>query len=1127
MESNFDFLKPEFVELFDAARRAESYARSDARASCVYSRMALETAVLWLYEHDKRLELPYDTNLGSLLHATEFRNVVPEPFFHKAKAIQKAGNLAVHNTRRPVKQWDAQHVVRELFHALYWVARTYHRKALGEVGDFNVELIPRPVSGESAGVSDTQLKQQEAQLARKAKELEEREKQIDERLREVQEQIAAAREANAQEPDTHDYSEAETRTFLIDLELKRAGWALDQKRDREYEVTGMPNDQGIGYVDYVLWGNDGKPLAVVEAKRTRENVDRGKQQAKLYADCLEQMHGRRPVIYFTNGYQIFIWDDVAYPSREVAGYHSSEELELMIQRRDTRVAPESKMIDDEITDRYYQKRAIMRVSEEFVNRHRKALLVMATGTGKTRTAISLVDVLQRCNWVKRVLFLADRVSLVRQAVNAFKNSLPESSPVNLVTDRTAEGRVYVCTYPTMMGLIDDTEDGVARFGSGHFDLIIIDEAHRSVYQKYRHIFRYFDALLLGLTATPRDHVDKNTYDLFDLETGVPTDAYELDKAVLDGYLVPPRATQVDLRFPSRGITYDDLSEEEKAQWESSDWGDRGDGDRSPRHVNAGAVNQWLFNKNTVDSVLMKLMEEGHKVEGGDRLAKTIIFARNHDHAVFIEERFNAHYPHYSGNFARLIDNKVKYSQSLIDDFSIKDKDPHIAISVDMLDTGIDVPEVANLVFFKPVYSRTKFWQMIGRGTRLCEDLFGPGKDKEDFRIFDFCGNFRYFGENPQGIEGDSGMSLEKRLFTERARLISMLDRQEDLAESSRDVRNGLAERLREEVCSMPKKNFLVRMEQEVVERFESEDAWESIGNDEFVVLSRRLAGLPNGLPTEKLQTKQFDLLCLRMQLGLLEGASGSVEKLRQKIVSIAEELETKPNVPMIREKLAFIQSVQQPEFWVELTVEQIEEVRLNLRELAQFIEKDSKNKVYTDFQDEVIAAAEVEPIRTPRMTSVQYEKKVADYLKGHLDNIVIQKLRMNEPLTQTDLESLEEMLVRIGDEQGKELLDLMLERNEAPSLAYFIKKLVGMDRSAAMEMFSEYMSDRSLNSAQQRFVELLVDQLTARGVVENDALYEPPFSDLHDEGPDALFEGRKEMVEGLFQILESVKRSAL
>src|SRR5918996_889796 len=503
--------------------------------------------------------------------------------------------------------------------------------------------------------------------------------------------------AAAAQPDSHDYSEAETRDYFIDLLLKEAGWPLDQPRDREFEVTGMPNAEGKGFVDYVLWGDDGKPLGLVEAKRTR---------------------------------------------------------------RDPRVGQQQATINPEIVDRHYQTRAIRRVAEAFEHDHdRKALLVMATGAGKTRTVIALADLLMKCNWAKRVLFLADRVALVNQAVNAFKRHLPDGAPVNLVTEKEAEGRVFVSTYPTMMGLIDETADGQRRFGVGHFDLVIIDEAHRSVFQKYRAIFDYFDSLLVGLTATPKDEVDRNTYSLFDLENGVPTDAYGLEEAVRDGFLVPPQAVSVPLKFQREGIKYDDLSEEDKDLWDALEWDDDGG---VPDRVEAKSVNKWLFNKDTVDKVLAHLMLRGQKVAGGDRLGKTIIFAKNQAHADFIADRFNANYPHYKGEFARVITFKTEYAQSLIDNFCQKDKAPHIAISVDMLDTGIDVPEVVNLVFFKLVRSKTKFWQMIGRGTRLAPDLFGPDKHKQFFYIFDYCQNLEFFSQEIPTTDGALGESLGAR-----------------------------------------------------------------------------------------------------------------------------------------------------------------------------------------------------------------------------------------------------------------------------------------------------------------------------------------------------------------------------
>jgi type I restriction enzyme R subunit len=317
--------------------------------------------------------------------------------------------------------------------------------------------------------------------------------------------------------------------------------------------------------------------------------------------------------------------------------------------------------------------------------------------------------------------------------------------------------------------------------------VIIDEAHRSVYQKYGAIFEYFDSLLIGLTATPRDEIDRNTYELFQLEPGVPTDVYELDEAVRDGFLVPPRQLSVPLKYQREGIKYDELSEEDKERWEELEWQEDEEGG-TPDEVKAGAVNRWLFNEDTVDKVLQFVMENGVKTDMGDRLGKTIVFARNHNHAIFIEERFNANYPHYRGHFARVIDNYAKYPGSLIEEFSDKESELRMAISVDMLDTGIDVPEVVNLVFFKPIHSKIKFLQMMGRGTRLCPDLFGPGMDKEHFLVLDFCENLEYFAQNPEGAGGSAAEPLPKRLFKARLELLQGLSKQES---GEREANDGL------------------------------------------------------------------------------------------------------------------------------------------------------------------------------------------------------------------------------------------------------------------------------------------------------------------------------------------------
>lgn len=1117
ISENFAFLGQEFFHAAESATFAEQHVYGDPRASCFHARHALEGLVKRVYKVDKDLTPPRSQNLDNYLSEPSFKDLLPDPVWLKAEYVRKAGNSAVHGRKVPSSE-TALSVVKELYDVMYWAGRTYLRKGAEELKgrEFDDSLVPRTKAGpKRASRKDLEKLKAERDAAAEAH------KELERELEKLRDKLAKFKAQNEKVPETHNWDEETTRRLIIDIDLQRAGWQLNDPKDREYEVSGMPTKNGVGYADYVLWGDDEKPLAVIEAKKTSVDPEVGQQQAKLYADCLEKMHGQRPIIFFTNGYKTRIWDDLAYPPRTIAGFYKKDELETLIVRRDQRQKLDVSQVKDEIVERYYQKRAIGSIGEQFAQSHRKALLVMATGTGKTRTAIALVDLLQRAGWIKRALFLADRVSLVNQAVNAFKTHLPESSPVNLVTEKDKTGRVFASTYPTMMGLIDDTKGNEARFGIGHFDLVIIDEAHRSVYQKYSAIFRYFDALLVGLTATPREQVDRNTYELFDLAPGIPTDAYELETAVADGFLVPPRVQQVDLKFPREGIDYDSLSDEEKEQWESLDWGDDVPPDEIPDRVNASAINNWLFNKDTVDKVLQHLMEHGHKVEGRDRLAKTILFARNHEHAKFIEERFNHHYPHYKGHFARIIDNYAKYPQSLIDDFSQKDKDPHIAISVDMLDTGIDVPEVANLVFFKPVYSKIKFWQMVGRGTRLCPELFGPEQDKEDFRVFDFCFNFDFFRENPEGIEASAPISVGTQLFRHRVSLLARLQEEPDL-DDKRRLSEAVTTVLHTEVSAMNTDNFIVRMHLEAVNRFRDRDAWSKLSRSDQTTLQDELAELPSEKDKDDIEARMFDLTALRTQLALANGDTREFERHRQRISDIAILLEEKRNVPAVKKQLAFLATLQEPSFWEGIDLNGLEEVRLRLRDLVHLLDKSKRKIVYTDFQDEIMGVREDEPMYMPKMTGAQYEKKVKEYLENHQDHLVIKRLRANQPLTDTDLKGLEATLTEIGEEDGDALLSGLLAKSDAPSLAFFVRSLVGLDRAAAQSAFSDFLNDRSLSAPQIRFVEMVIDQLTARGFMEASALYEAPFSGLAAGGPEQLFAGKEKVIDGIFDALESV-----
>ena len=876
--SNFTFLKTDWPELYETAREAEQNVNSAPRTSCFYARRSLERAVKWLYANDSYLKQPYAGILATLIHEPTFRENLEPCLFPKIFTVQKIGNLAVHSDKS-ISSSDSLHTLKELFHVLYWLARSYS-PSTATIGKqlFDITHIPQKDSAiadrnaEQLARLQAEQSEKDARLAAKDAEL----ARTIEEIAALKAKIQEYKERNSQTPDDHDYSEAETRDYFIDLLLKESGWDLKAPDVLEYPVVGMPNDKGERFVDYVLWGDDGLPLAVVEAKRTRKDSRIGQQQAKLYADCLESMKGQRPIIFFTNGYETWLWDDQNYPPRKVQGFYKKDELQLLINRRASIREITSATINKAIVERYYQHEAIRRTAEDFQRRKlRKALLVMATGTGKTRTVIALIELLQKCNWIKRVLFLADRTALLTQAGNAFKEHLPHSSPVNItkIKDDTTS-RIVLSTYPTMMNCIDEAKGGNKRFSPGHFDLIVIDEAHRSVYQKFRAIFEYFDALLLGLTATPRSEVDRNTYSLFELEKGVPTFYYELEKAVADGFLVPPRAHSVPLKFQREGVKYNELSPEEQAEYEEKFWDEENGG--MPEKIESSALNNWLFNKDTVDKVLEHLMRYGVKVAGGDRLGKTIIFARNHNHALFIQERFDKSYPHLKGKFCRVIDNYETYAQDLIDNFYLKDGDPVIAISVDMLDTGIDVPEIVNLVFFKLVRSKTKFHQMMGRGTRLCKDLFGPGLDKENFYVFDYCQNFEFFAENPEGFEGGSQESLGKKIFKQRLNLLLLLQ-QPDIptGDGLQRLRGSIEDTLHGEVTLMNPDNFIVRPHRRHLEKFTVRDQWGRLNAEDALEVTLHLAGLPAELPPGRRNRQAIRSAAVE----LATGAAGKVRHL--------------------------------------------------------------------------------------------------------------------------------------------------------------------------------------------------------------------------------------------------------
>ncbi|MCG6331354.1 DEAD/DEAH box helicase family protein [Vibrio alginolyticus] len=1164
------------AEIKTRAQNAERNIKADPRIAGFYARNALELMVETVFDIDNWLTRPrHDATLMSLIHDKGFKQNLTTNLFPKLKLVIKVGNEAVHS-KTTLPQRDALQAVKELHHVLYWFIRTYTpnlERSKFVVQPFDETLIAQKVVIDAAvatkalssikRVQDLEKQlEQEDKVERDAylKQLKENEA-LKAANQALLEQIEQAKQSAEKVTDAHNYNEEETRTYLIDVLLHEAGWKLEHKRDREYPVSGIPisqaNPNGNGFVDYVLWGDDGTALAVVEAKRTNRRAEDGQQQAKLYADCLEKQCGVRPVIFYTNGYETHLWDDHFYPPRQVQGFYTKAELELMVKRRTDRKPffengmPNSNLvINNDITNRHYQKSAITKQLQDFeLDHERKGLFVMATGTGKTRTVISLVDLLVKNDWVKNILFLADRNALLTQAKKNFVKLLPRVSCSILDSGQSKnsiDSRLYFSTYPTMKNLLDRGTDE-RPFGVGHFDLIVVDEAHRSVYSKYRQIFEYFDGFLVGLTATPKDEVEKDTYGIFDLQKGMPTYAYEDDKAYDQGYLVPPTKISVATKFLREGVKYKDLSPEEQEEWENkAELEDRDE-------VLPSEVNKFLFNEDTAEKMFAQLMSKddrgGIHVEGGDVIGKTIIFAANNDHAVFLEKMFNKNYPKWAGKLARVITFKETYAQSLIDEFSgdenkIDEFDPknptcRIAISVDMLDTGIDVPEVVNLVFFKVVRSKVKFTQMIGRGTRLCKDLFGPNDDKKTFKVFDYCQNFEYFDANPEGIAVGVAKPVTQQVFEKRVLLSTLLnsrlnneefrEQHPEDCERYSELNRYQLDMLHHIVSGMNLDNFIVRPKRQAIEPFLEREHWDNIDDAKFTELESQISELPTEADAfnsdEQLNhlSHRFDSLVLTMQLDLLEKGMIS-ETSRGRVIEFAEQLEAKSTIPAVQAQLQLLQDIQTQEFWQDIHLVTLEEIRRKLRNLMFALDKDKKEMVYTNFEDEVQGVHDVTNVyKNPSVDLAQYRKKIELYIQDHQDQLTIQKLKRNKAITQADLDVLEGLLLEAS---GMSDVETYREKilQEKP-LGTFIRELVGLDQNAAREAFSSFLDEEAYNAEQIEFVDQVIDYLVNNGILDMSQLFEPPFTDNHGESAYGFFD--EGTVVELFGVIRKVNANAV
>lgn len=1095
--TNFDFLTEDkrFNTFSGIAVAAEKTLHIDLSTSVINCRRAMEMAVKWMYSIDDALEMPYQDTLVSLMNAEDFRDIVGTDIWQRMDFIRRMGNNAAH-TGTKIKEEQAVLCLENLYIFMDFVACCYSIEY--KQGSFDRELLK-----EKAEEPVPEIPVPDIDLAALIAENKALKAELTARRTEQQQTYV---------PKPLDISEYKTRKIYIDSMLIDAGWTEGKDWINEYELPGMPNKSEVGFADYVLFGDDGRPLAVIEAKKTCVDVSKGRQQAKLYADLLEKKYRHRPVIFLTNGFETRIQDNL-YPERKCATIYSKRDLEKLFNLQTMRTSLSHITINKSIAGRYYQENAIKAVCEAFDRKNRrKALLVMATGSGKTRTVIELCNVLLQHGWVKNILFLADRTSLVTQAKRSFVNLLPDLSVTNLTEDKdNYTAHCVFSTYQTMMNCIDSVKDDNGKlFTCGHFDLMICDEAHRSIYNKYRDIFNYFDAPLVGLTATPKDEIDKNTYKVFELAEGVPTYGYELAQAVKDGYLVDFMSVETKLKFIEQGIVYDELSEEDKREYEDTFEDENGE---LPESINSSALNEWIFNEDTIREVLNILMSEGLKIDYGNKIGKTIIFAKNHNHAEKILEVFGKEYPNLPG-YAKVIDNYINYAQSAIDEFSDPKKLPQIAISVDMLDTGIDVPEVLNLVFFKKVMSKAKFWQMIGRGTRLCPGLL-DGKDKQLFYIFDFCGNFEFFRMN-KGKPTANMIALQGAIFNLKAKIAYKL---QDIAYQTPDLiefRKMLVEDMVRKVRELDKNNFAVKQHLKYVELYSNPDSYNVLTYENTLTIGQEIAPLITPDEDDP-KALRFDALIYGLELAYLAGkkygrARSDLYKKVSGVASVA-------NIPEIMAQSELIDKILHTDYVETAGINEFEHIRENLRDLIKYIPI-HKITYDTNFDDEILSMEWKDSELENDDLKNYYKAKAEFYVRQHSDNAVISKLKSNEPLTSADVKILEEILwSEVGTKQ-----DYEAEYGNKP-LGEFVREIVGLDMSAAKAAFADYLNDVNLDSRQIYFVNQIIEYIVHNGLMKDlSVLQEAPFT---DQGSIAQVFTDISVWVGIRKIIEKINANAV
>ena len=924
-------------------------------------------------------------------------------------------------------------------------------------------------------------------------------------------------------------SEAQTRKEIIDLRLSKAGWNINDPSQvtEEFDIISDPGKaedpqekySGHLFSDYALLGKDGYPLAVVEAKKSYRNAEEGKIQSLIYAEIIQKNNPGRdlPFVIYTNGHEIFFWNSQIYPPRKVYGFPTRDDLERLRFLRNNGGSLSEELINTEISGRPYQIAAIRSVLEGVERKRRKFLLVMATGTGKTRTCVSLVDVLMRTNWIQRVLFLVDRIALRDQALDAFKEHLP-NAPVwpkregnSVESEFATDRRVYVSTYPT---ILNEIEGDNSKFSPHFFDLIVADESHRSIYNVYKNIFDYFDAIQLGLTATPTEQIDHNTFKLFQCDDQMPSFNFSYEEAVnnIPPFLSDFEVLKIRSRFMDEGISKRTMTPEDAKRLLA-------DG-KDPDAINYEGTDleKRVTNKGTNALIVREFMEECIKSPDGVLPGKTIIFAISKKHAFRLVETFDRLYPEYKGRIAEVLISGIKgvYGKGgLLDKFRNSDM-PRVAISVDMLDTGIDVLEIVNLVFAKPVYSYTKFWQMIGRGTRVLDNnkLKPWCLEKDKFLIIDMWENFEYFKETPKGREATGIKSLPVRLFEAR------LDELAAAMEANNSaLENIVIGHLRNEIDNLPPNSVIVLDAQSDLEPIKDDDYWRTITSEKIDDLRRNIAPVMRS-------KSQGDFKAIRFEIDVVDLATAHVsrelekyEALKDAVVEQIKELPLSINI--VRKEKEFIESVCRTAWWRRFDYPDLDILVDKLGPLMKFkgddIPRPGEEKL--DLRDEVAEKKFIEfGPEHERLTVKKYRERVEAVIKEMVaSDFVLQKLQMGMEITEAEVEQLANILESRDPWVTEKLLQHIYD-NKRAKFIQFIKYILGTEELKSFtkevtEAFSGFIAEHNTYSEQQiQFLLTLQTFILRKGTIEKKDLVKEPFTKISPDGIIGIFK-QKEIEE--------------